>query len=261
VKRWECPFKKIVNQLPKTVTNICLSGVGEPFLNEDYIKMAKYAYKKGFYVEVYNNGSLFNPEVLKYTGEVNFSVDAIDEELLKEIRKNVKTSILFENIKLAIKNKKDCKININFTVNYKNYKQAPKLFEFADLVGIDNVFIQAVANNYYPNSKKYNQFKNFVKKNELIDWEFIVNSYKKNYTFRLTIWYPRKLKGFCAWGFSNIYITSNLDIIQCCQKVTNPIIFGNLLGETFDDTYKRMEHFRQKHINNEKIFICDSCPY
>jgi len=254
-------FKMIISKLPKSVTNICLSGLGEPFLNKNYLKMVKYANKKGYYVEVYNNGSLFDEEVLKYAGEVVFSVDSIDKELLKILRKGVKIDKLFENIKLAIKNRKKCKVNINFTVNSQNYKDIKNLYQFCDEMKIDNLYIQGMANNYTTNSKKYKIFQKHLYHNNYIDWEYIVNNYQKHYNFKLTIWYPRKMKGFCPWTFSNIYITKNCEIISCCQKVTNPLIFGSLKEKEFNTIYNSMEQFRQKHIKKEYIPMCENCPY
>lgn len=254
-------FKLVLSKLPKSVTNICLSGLGEPFLNKDYIEMVKFAKEKGYYVEIYTNGSLFNKEVLKYASEVNFSVDGIDEETLKQIRKGIKVNKLFETIKEAVLNKDKCKININFTANYQNYKEIKKIYDFCDEMGIDNLQIQGTSNNYATGSKMYKSFKEYIKKNNNVDWDYLVKEYTRDYNFALTIWYPRKMKGFCAWGFSNIYITKDLEIITCCQKVTKPIVFGNLKEESFEEIYQKMEWFRKKHIKNEDIFICNECPY
>jgi len=254
-------FELILTKLPESVTNICLSGLGEPFLNKDYIKMVKLASRKGYYVEVYNNGSFFNKEVLKYAGEVNFSVDGIDEEVLKNIRKNIKINKLFDSIKEAVENKGKCKIKLNFTANYQNYKNIKKVYDFCEIVGIDELQIQPTSNNYAIGGSRYKNFKKFIQKNGEIDWSIFSKEYSKNYNFKLTIWYPRKMKGFCAWGFSNIYITKDLEIINCCQRVTKPIVFGNLKEESFEEIYKKMQWFREKHIKKEDILICNDCPY
>jgi len=258
-------FKIIADKLPSTVTNICLSGLGEPFLNKEYIKMAKYAKEKGYYTEVYNNGSLFDQAILPYIGEINFSVDSPDKELLSSIRKGIKIDKLFESIKVAVKNKTkyDYKVNINFTANYKNYKDIKNLYDLANELNIDELYIQATANNYSPQSIQYMEFKKFVKKNKLIDWKFIAEQYKKTDKFKLTIWYPRKMKSFCSWTFSNVYINKNSEIISCCQKVTNPTIFGDLKQKNFADIYngEKMKNFRYKHINKQNINICNNCPY
>ncbi|QOG12161.1 radical SAM/SPASM domain-containing protein [Arcobacter sp. FWKO B] len=257
-------FKIIVDKLPSSVTNICLSGLGEPFLNKDYIQMAKYAKEKGFYVEVYNNGSLFDSSIIPYIDEVNFSVDSPDDKLLLEIRKGVSIDKLFDNIKKAVKEKEKhyFHVNINFTANYKNYQNIRKLYDLANILKIDKLHIQATSNNYAIDSVKYQHFKEFVDKNNLIDWEHIVNSYCKDDSFSLTIWYPRKMQGFCSWGFSNIYVTKNCDIIQCCQKVTKPLVFGNLKQSNFNDIYnsKEMCRFREKHIRQVNIPLCEECP-
>lgn len=255
-------YKNIIDKLPSSVTNICLSGLGEPFMNEDYIQMAKYAKDKGFYVEIYNNGSLFDENILEYISEVNFSVDSADTELLKKIRKGVNVDVLFDNIRLAVKKRKNYKVNINFTANQDNYKGVQNIYKLCHELNIDNLNIQSTANNYATNSQMYKSFSSYVKNNNSIDWELVVNSYDKSFNFNLQIWYPRKMKGFCAWSFSNIYINKNSQIISCCQKVTNPTIFGSLKEKGFNDIYNStdMKKFRYKHINNKNIDICNNCP-
>lgn len=257
-------FKIIIDKLPKSVERVCLSGLGEPFLNNDYILMAKYAKEKGLYVEIYNNGSLFNKEILAYIDEINFSVDSPDENLLAKIRKGIHVDTLYEAILQAIQMRKDFKysVHINFTANSKNYKEIEKLYALCNDFGVDKLFIQGTSNNYSTGSKKYNEFQNFIAEDEIIDWHYIAHAYSRNQQFELIIWYPRAMKGFCSWSFSNIYITKSLDIISCCQKVTKPIVFGNLLKDTFDSIYFgiAMQQFRDNHITMQNIDICNTCP-
>jgi pyrroloquinoline quinone biosynthesis protein E len=255
-------YKNIVDALPNSVTNICLSGLGEPFINEDYVKMVKYTKEKGYYVEVYNNGSLFDKDILPYIGEVNFSVDGADEEMLKEIRKGVQVDKLFDNIRLAVKLRKSYKVNINFTANQTNYKDIKRLYKICQELEIDALYIQGTSNNYATNSAMYRSFSKYIKNNTQIDWNFITNSYDRSFDFSLLIWYPRKMKGFCPWTFSNVYINKNSEVISCCQKVTEPTIFGNLKDKGFNEIYnsKAMNNFRQNHIKNANIDICNNCP-
>ena len=90
-----------------------------------------------------------------------------------------------------------------------------------------------------------------------------IENYNNEYKFSLTIWYPRKLKGFCNWTFSSLYITKDLNIISCCHKVTNPLIFGNLKNKNLDEILKSEQiiNFREKHISNENIPLCNNCPF
>ena len=259
-------FKMILSKIPSSVKKIYLVGLGEPFLNKDYMKMLKLAKEKSFEIEIYTNGSLFDVEALKYADRIRFSIDGVDKNLLKQIRKGINPDIVFENLRKAIKLGKEnnCKIGINYTVNHMNFKNIKDFYDFCDLINVDYVNVQSTLNTYYPGSKKYIEMKKFIEKdNKLIDWEFVVNSYTKNYDFELTILYPKKLKGFCSWCFSKIYVTANLDVVQCCNQVTSPIVFGNLKENSVEEIYfsEKMEKFRKKHINNESIFLCDNCPY
>lgn len=260
-------FKLIISNLPSSVNTICMSGLGEPFLNKDYISMAKYAKEKGYLLEVYNNGSMFKEEILKFADFIYFSVDAFDEELIKVLRKGVKYDKLFDSIKQSViyrdKIKSSLKVMINFTISNKNYKEIPLLFEACQTLNINLVQIQAIANNYSNNTLKYQQFSEFIKNNSFEDWKFIIDNYNRNYNFSLTLWYPRKLKGFCNWTFSSLYVTKDLNIISCCHKVTKPMIFGNLKKEKLNDilSSSKLLNFRKDQIENNYISLCEKCPY
>jgi len=258
-------FCKIIDQLPKTVTNICLSGLGEPFLNKEYINMAKYSKERGYTTEIYNNGSFFDEKILEYTDYIFFSVDGLTKELLSQLRSGVKYDKLFESIRKSVEYKKIRNINvcINFTISNQNYKEIPLLFKFCEDFKIDYLYIQAISNNYSINSEKREDLSNFLKTNRFSNWKYIIDNYNKDYNFNLTIWYPRKTKGFCHWTFSSLYINKNQEIISCCQRVTNPTIFGTLKNQNIEEIYnsKKMIEFRAMHEKNEDISLCNNCPY
>lgn len=257
-------FCLIVNQLPKGVKTICLSGLGEPFLNKDYIQMTKYAKEQGFITEVYNNGSLFDEKILDYTDYIFFSVDGLTKELLEELRGGVKYDKLFSSIKKSVeyKSKINLKICINFTISDQNYKEIPLLFKACNELGIDYLHIQAMANNYSVNGEKAISFSKYIDEHKFEDWKFIIEEYNSDFKFNLTIWYPKPSKGFCHWTFSSLYINKNLDVISCCQRVTEPHIFGNLKTASLNEIYnsKGMYDFREKHKLNKNIPLCNNCP-
>lgn len=257
-------FCFIVDQLPSSVKTICMSGLGEPFLNKDYVNMAKYAKQKGYTTEIYNNGSLFDESILEFADYLFFSVDGLTKELLEKLRLGIKYDKLFNSIKKAIdyKTKKDFNICINFTISNQNYKEIPLLFKACNELGIDYLHIQPIANNYSINSKKAKSFSEYIKIHKLTNWKYIIEEFNRDFKFNLTIWYPKPTKGFCNWSFSSVYINKNLDVISCCQRVTNPHIFGNLKNTSLKEIYngKGMSEFRKKHKFNENIPLCNNCP-
>lgn len=227
--------------------------------------MAKYAKSKNYIVEVYNNGSLFDEQILEFTDFIYFSVDGLTETLLKELRKGVKYDKLFDSIKQSVKfkEKSALKVCINFTISNKNYEEISLLFNACQSLGIDFLHIQPIANNYSITSEKYSGFSSFIKVNAFNDWKYIVAKYDEKFDFELTIWYPRKQKGFCNWSFTSVYVNKNLDLITCCQRVTRPTIFGNLKRNTFSEIYDgdEMQIFRDLHRSNGYIAICENCPH
>jgi len=259
-------FILLLDQLPSTVKYITLSGLGEPFLNSDYIEMAKIAHSRGYLVEVYNNGSKFDKNILPYVSELFFSLDAVDETLLKTVRKGINKDLVIENIKTAIDYRdsyKTLKVNINFCIHAQNQGEIEHILPLCQALEIDHLHIQTVSNNYATNSESYDSFTPYVHKSHQINWSHIINFYTKEYNFSLTIWYPRKLKGFCNWTFSSLYVNKNMDVISCCQKVTNPLIFGNTKEMNILDIYnsEKMSAFRDAHLKGEYLELCERCPF
>ncbi len=259
-------FCKIIDNLPSSVTNICLSGLGEPFLNKNYIMMAKYAKEKGYITEIYNNGSLFKEEILKYADYIFFSVDGLTKELLSNLRSGVKYDKLFSAIKRSVeykKNNPNINVCINFTISNQNYKEIPLLFDFCQDFSIDYLYIQAISNNYSIKSEKRSILSKYLEENRFTNWKYIIEHYNDKFDFNLTIWYPRKSKGFCHWTFSSMYINKNQEVISCCQRVPNPLVFGSLKTKSLKDIYEsdKMTKFRIIHELNKDIPLCNNCPY
>jgi len=258
----------LLDQLPSTVKYITLSGLGEPFLNPNYIQMAKIAYERGYLVEVYNNGSKFDENILPYIYELFFSLDAVDETILRNVRKGINKDLVIKNIKNAIEYRdkhkdKNLKVNINFCIHSQNQLEIKHILPLCQELKINHLHIQTVSNNYATDSKAYNSFTSYVQQSHQIEWVKIIKLYKREYDFLFTIWYPRKLKGFCNWTFSSLYINKNMDVISCCQKVTNPMIFGNIKETKLSDIYysEQMSSFRDAHIKGDYIELCEKCPF
>lgn len=259
-------FISILDQLPSSVKAITLSGLGEPFLNNDYVSMAKVAHNRGYSVEVYNNGSKFNPDILPFVSELFFSLDGVDEKLLQNVRKGIHKDLVLDNIREAVEYREihdTLNVNINFCVSAKNQHEIEHIYPLCHELNIDHLHFQVVSNNYATNGEAYAEFSNYVNQSHRVNWGDAIALYKKSHDFLLTIWYPRKLKGFCNWTFSSLYINKNMDVISCCQKVTDPMVFGNIKKMNIMNIYHSdaMSDFRRAHENGECLTLCEDCPF
>lgn len=60
-------FEKVVAQAPPGA-KFCLQGTGEPFIHKRFYDMVRLCKERGFYVETYTNGLLYDPEELFRSG-------------------------------------------------------------------------------------------------------------------------------------------------------------------------------------------------
>lgn len=133
-------LKGIVEQFPK-LQWIGLTGIGESFLNPDFMKMVDYVKSKGIYLELYDSFFLINE---KFAGSlVNSGIDRMivsiegaTAETYEKIRKGAKFNRSIENIKNIIKLKKEKKahypeVTFHYIVTKENAKEA---IDFVDLV-------------------------------------------------------------------------------------------------------------------------------
>lgn len=106
-------LKSIVDQFPK-LKWIGLTGIGESFLNPDFIKMVKYVKDKNLYLELYDAFFLINEKLAKGLIEAGVdrmivSIDAATPETYEKIRVGAKFDKVIKNIKGLRQEKKKMK--------------------------------------------------------------------------------------------------------------------------------------------------------
>jgi MoaA/NifB/PqqE/SkfB family radical SAM enzyme len=145
-------FKSIVDQFPK-LKWIGLTGIGESFLNKDFMKMLKYAKSKDVYVELYdtfffidrkNAEELINLKVDK----IFASIDAATKETYEKIRVGSNFERVINNVKNFFQLEKEKgayypKIAFHYIVNKMNFQEMSQYVELAhSLAQGENVSIQ-----------------------------------------------------------------------------------------------------------------------
>lgn len=83
-------WKKIIDEIHEEgCLEICFSG-GEPLIREDFLELYTYAKKKGFFVTIFSNGTLFTEKIINYLKKIPpFTI----EITLNGITRNVYESI------------------------------------------------------------------------------------------------------------------------------------------------------------------------
>ncbi len=136
---------KVVDRLNKAgVAAISFSG-GEPLTNKDFLKVAKYAYDKGFYLSVATNGTLISERVARKLREVGIryveiSLDGPIPEIHDEFR-GVKGA--FKATIRGIKNAKavGLEVGIATTATHENLEKIPEIVKLARELNADRLIV------------------------------------------------------------------------------------------------------------------------
>jgi len=104
-------FRGIVGQFPK-LKWIGLTGIGESFINKDFIKMLKYVKSKDVLVELYDTFYYINQKTAKEIIEIGvdkifISLDAATKETYKKIRIGSDFERVTNNVRSLLKFKKE----------------------------------------------------------------------------------------------------------------------------------------------------------
>lgn len=259
-------FVSVLSSLPSTIKTIIVNGLGESSLNPEFKKILQYAKKKNYRVIHYTNGSVFNPENLRFIDQIFFSLDGVDYDTLVMIRKNIKPNHVLEKISQARKyidcHRLQTKLSVNITCSRQNYLDIKNVFEFCQAVGVELVQIQPRSNNYLASSEKFLKMHNVMQEDLGVDWGFVCNAYSDKYDFNLVIFYPKKkMIGHCYWLFKEVYINSNAEVIRCCRQVTKPTVFGSLLQKPFSEIWssKGIELHQIAHLTGGEVYPCVDC--
>ncbi|WP_048203480.1 SPASM domain-containing protein [Methanocaldococcus infernus] len=70
------------------------------------------------------------------------------------------------------------------------------------------------------------------------------------------------LKGKCNWGFYYCFITFDGLITPCCIRMEDKYALGDLKETNFENLWnnERFKKFREAHIKNKFLPVCEYCP-
>jgi MoaA/NifB/PqqE/SkfB family radical SAM enzyme len=145
-------FKRIVDQFPR-LKWIGLTGIGESFLNKDFMKMLKYVKSRDIIVELYDSFFFIDKktaeELIDMGIDIIFvSLDAATKETYEKIRVGSDFERVINNVKTFFQLKKEKnaqypKIAFHYIVNKMNLQEIPQYIELVhSLTNGENVTIQ-----------------------------------------------------------------------------------------------------------------------
>lgn len=258
-KEGDLKFKDYIHILNQfdAVSNLCLSGLGEPFMNPEIFEMIRYAkkVKKISYVWLASNGQKLNAEICKQIlnsglDSIYLSIDAATPELYEAIRRGASYDRLIGNIASLVEiNKKNgnrLNIKLDITVMSDNCNEIIKILDLAEKLKVNNVLISRV-NADFARDKKLDDFN--VNQDNL-------NSLAKKKGILLE--YSDYLGCFEPW--TRPYVTWDGFITPCAVRPDpSELNFGNLLEKHFRTIWNNTK-FQEFRASLNKPLLCRDCP-
>ena len=150
---------------------VIATGLGEPFLNPEFLDILEYLKKKEATVSLTSNGTSLTEDQAKAVVDAKvdrivFSIDSPDPETFKQIRIGADLDQILRNIETLVRIRQDSGkslpyLILEFVAMAKNFHQLPQLADLAHRLDFNEVIVQNLFKHFAPG------YNSFYKKNRL----------------------------------------------------------------------------------------------
>lgn len=269
-------FKTLMDQFPK-LKWIAMTGIGEDFLNKDFLDMYRYVKKQhpGILIELYDAFHRvtedISHELVEDIGltQVFFSFDASTKETYEKIRVGANFDTVLNNIKNFIRIRNEFgiglpKVGFHFIIMKENIHEVLPYIKLVKKLGGDHIFFTQMLHSF----KEVNHLVTEVPErlinqaNELgtfygveIDWNMDTTAEKP------------AIRNCIEWTTPFVYATGHVLPCCCIQEANNRSFFKeNCLGNVFEQPFKEIWNsakykvLRKQIQWNEIPLLCKDCP-
>jgi len=251
-------FKTIIDKVYKHTNVLMYYFMGEPFLNNDWVKEVRYAKEMGIpFITTCTNGDFANAEdiIESRIDFVSFQLGGMSNETHKIYRVGSELDKVMVNLKalLLLKKEKNAhwlKIEVGFILMKHNEHEVESFKKFCkeydvDYINVIDPCVRTVEQGHemLPTDKNH--------------WFYNPEDFYKGY---LT---PKIVpQNDCSWIYYSMVITAAGDIVPCCRDPRATLKMGNLITDSLDEIWnnKKYQNFRKRVLTNQKdIDICKLC--
>ncbi len=134
--------KELIDDLAKFGAPVILFSGGEPIMRPDLPELAQYARSKGMRAVISTNGTLIDKKMAKVLKEIGLSYVGVSLDGMRET--NDKFRGMAGAFDLALQGMRNClaediKVGLRFTINKKNVKDIPAIFDLLEKEKIPRV--------------------------------------------------------------------------------------------------------------------------
>jgi len=256
---------KLIDECKELGIEACeLCGGGEWTICPDIEEVIKYIYDErgmslaGFTNGVALKGSLLETVISKYSF-LRFSIDSFDKELYKKIHGRDCIDVVVENIKTAVKYKKENNLPILIGLKFLLSKDScdqdfEQIIWRAEELGVDSVQFAMV----YYSDLEITDREVIQGLNNKLDWLSVKH---RNYIKVMFKVHKTQLEGSCILTPLHLMVDAKGDVYLCCfyswREKSHK--FGNIYEKSLKDIWYSPEHWNAiKRIKPEEcnVFNC-----
>ncbi|MFK7970723.1 MAG: radical SAM/SPASM domain-containing protein [Bacteroidia bacterium] len=251
-------FNSLVDQLHKNLIYILLYFQGEPYLNPNFLEMARYASQQGIYTATSTNGHYLTPEKAKETvesgiSEVLISIDGTTQETYESYRIGGNLEKVKEGVRNLVAARKEANsltpfIFIQFLVVKPNEHQIDEVKQLGKELGVDHVAFKTAqiydyehGSDLIPSLDKYSRY-----------------SKEADGTYRI----KNTLQNQCWKLWNGAEITWDGKVLPCCFDKDAQYEMGSLQDHSFKEIWRSgtYDEFRARLLRDRaEVDICQNC--
>ncbi len=259
----------------KNLIEVKLHGMGDPFINKEFIEMTEYLTEQDIWVRTSTNASLLHVNdnarrvIDAGIGEIQISFDGATREVFEKIRRGSNFERIVKNCTLIndYANRKD-RLYTRMWVLVQEYNshQILEFVEIARKMQFQRISFSLSLNDWGQeewNSKNHD----LEARNRLTEEDkFQLAKIAAKEGIDITVWEQANKysldnpKNICSWPFTRPYITSDSRIVPCCM-IANPEVadFGD--AREFNQLWNApvYQEFRKKHLDGNIPKYCRNC--
>lgn len=211
---WET-FEKVVEQAEGRATAVTIGNHGEPFLHRQALEMLAELKRRGFFVNLINNGTRMFEETARKVIELGidrvvFSVDSVDPDVYGNVRVHGTYEVTMTNVltflKLNYEAGMPCYVNISMVDTPTALKSKVDLFDYFAQLPVHVSYISPMLN--FQDSLEIREQTKFVKlyggQDDPSKWPVCVNGFD-----RILI-RPSGEVSLCAIDWNRVHILGNI---------------------------------------------------
>lgn len=268
-------FKMIVDQFPR-LKWIGLTGIGESFMNKDFMKMLRYVKSKNIIVELYDTFYFIDEktsqELIEMGIDIIFvSLDAATRETYEKIRVGSSFDRVADNVKTMVKLRQEMnatfpRLQFHYIVNKLNYFEIPQYIELVDSFSNKEKFRIQFSRMLHEFEQTRDLFME-VPPETIAETERKAEETGIPVVWNLDVGLNKKPLNQCVeWTMPFIFVTGH--VIACCsgneagqRELQKATALGNVFEKSFADIWhgKKYKNLRKLLINGKVPPPCSNC--